>query len=164
MQFVSDSTLPGHPTATGDLRAASPTLTAQMLGYSGLIPFVGLSAVAWLADGALQMKAAQVLLAYGVTILSFLGAIHWGLALHNPADPPRWMLVWGVVPSLLAWIAQLWGEASGLWILATGLWACFAVDRRVYPRFGAEGWLRMRLALTVIASLSCSAVAMRIVR
>ena len=109
--------------------------------------------------GTQQAQALFALLAYGATILSFLGAIHWGLALHDPAEPPRWMLVWGVVPSLLAWGALLWGTPGGLWLLAVGLWACYAVDRKVYPRFGAQGWLGMRLALTTVASLCCLAAA-----
>jgi len=40
-------------------------------------------------------------------------------------------------------------------VLACLLWACFAVDRALYPRFRAEGWLPMRLALTLFASISC---------
>lgn len=114
--------------------------------------------------GTQQAQALFALLAYGATILSFLGAIHWGLALQEPAEPPRWMLVWGVVPSLLAWGALLWGTSGGLWLLAVGLWACYAVDRTVYPRFGVQGWLGMRLALTTVASLSCLAAALGLVR
>lgn len=141
-----------------------PPMFAQLLGYSGLIPFLGLSAAAWMVRGAWQAQLLYALLAYGATILSFLGAVHWGLALRDPAAPPRFLLLWGVVPSLLAWIALLWGAAGGLWILAVGLWACFAVDRTVYPRFKAEGWLGMRLALTVVASLSCIAAAVLPIR
>ena len=144
--------------------ASPPRWWAKLLGFSGLIPFVGLSAVSWMQGGILQAQALFALLAYGATILSFLGAIHWGLALRDPADPPRWMLVWGVVPSLVAWVALLWGAPGGLWLLAAGFWACFAIDRKVYPRFAVQGWLGMRLALTALASLSCLAAALGLMR
>lgn len=136
-----------------------PTPWALRLGYSGLLPFVALSAAAWKLTGTNQLQAQFALAAYGATIVSFLGAIHWGLALRNTESPDTGMLVWGVVPSLLAWVALLMGGSAGLWLLAGSLWACFAVDRRLYPRFGLRGWLGMRLALTVVASASCIAAA-----
>jgi hypothetical protein len=33
--------------------------------------------------------------------------------------------------------------------------ACYLVDRRTYPLFGAAAWLTLRFRLTVVASLSC---------
>lgn len=74
------------------------------------------------------------------------------------------MLAWGVVPSLLAWIALLWGSSVGLCLLVVGLWACWAVDRSVYPRLGLAGWLPMRLQLTAVASLSCVAAGLACLR
>ncbi len=109
----------------------------------------------WMLQDSRQAQAAFVLLAYGATILSFLGAIHWGLALRDPTDPPIAMLVWSVIPSLVAWAALVWGASGGLWLLAAGLWACWGVDRCVYPRLGLQGWLGMRLILTAVASVSC---------
>lgn len=109
----------------------------------------------WMVEDSRQGQAAFALLAYGATILSFLGAIHWGMALRDPTDPPVAMLVWSVMPSLVAWAALLWGANEGLWLLAAGLWACWAVDRSVYPRLGLQGWLAMRGILTAVASVSC---------
>ena len=125
------------------------------------MPFVGLAMATWLAEGSREAQAVFALLAYGATILSFLGAIHWGLALRDPGHPPAVMLVWGVLPSLVAWAALLWGDGPGLCLLAAGLWACWFVDRSVYPRFGLQGWLAIRLILTAIASLSCVGAAVR---
>ena len=131
-----------------------PSSAGWLLGYSGLVPFIGLSAASWLLDGQQQAQVLFALLAYGATILSFLGAIHWGLALREPLAPSAGLLVWGVAPSLLAWVALMIGSAGGLWLIAAGLWICFAVDRRVYPRFGLGDWLGLRLALTTLASLA----------
>ena len=136
-----------------------PSPTAVWLGYAGLLPFVGLAGTSlWL--GSLENgRFAEALLAYGASILSFMGAIHWGLALRNGTEPDSKLLLWGVVPSLLAWVALLVGTVPGLWLVVVGLWGCFALDRTVYPSFGLQGWLPMRLALTVVATLACAWVA-----
>jgi hypothetical protein len=65
------------------------------------------------------------------------------------------LLVWGVAPSLLAWASLLIVPGAGSLLLAATLWLCFLVDRRVYPRFGLQAWLRMRLVLTTVASAAC---------
>ena len=138
---------------------APPSKEGWILGYSGAVPFVFLGLVSWLAKGALKTNVLFALLAYGATILSFLGAIHWGLALRDAEAPPASLLAWGVIPSLLAWVALMVGSITGLWLIVIGLWICFAVDLRVYPRFGLRQWLGMRLALTAVASLACMAAA-----
>lgn len=137
----------------------SPTLVAQVLGYGGLVPFVGLGLAAWLLPLAYRATALTALLAYGASILSFLGAIHWGFTLRDRPVASTRLLVWGVVPSLSAWVALLLPPAPGLWLLTAGLWACFAVDRVVYRLVDVQAWLPMRLLLTLIASLSCAAAA-----
>lgn len=137
-----------------------PPRWGKFLGYSGLVPFVGLAMASWMLEDSRQPQAVFGLLAYGASILSFLGAIHWGLALRDPADPRVGMLAWGVVPSLVAWAALLWGASGGLGLVAAGLWACWIVDRSLYPQFGLQGWLSMRLILSTVASLSCLSAAL----
>lgn len=136
-----------------------PPLSAVWLGYAGLLPFVGLAGASlWLGPSE-NGKLTHALLAYGASILSFMGAIHWGLTMRNSAAPDSKPWLWGVVPSLLAWVALLVGTVPGLCLVSVGLWACFVADRTVYPRFGLQGWLPMRLALTVVATLACASVA-----
>jgi len=130
---------------------------AKALGYGGLVPFVGLALTLWMVDPAQRSFIGFALLGYGVTITSFLGAIHWGLVMRNPPEHSLAYLVWGVAPSLVAWTALLVGPSYGLLVIAGLLWACFAVDRVVYPRFQIQGWLPMRRALTWVASASCLA-------
>jgi hypothetical protein len=137
-----------------------PPRIAQWLGYGGLLPFVGLAgATLWFGPPE-STRVAAALLAYGASILSFIGAIHWGLAMRNGNNPnssaDSKLLLWGVVPSLLAWIAIVVGPVPGLWLVVLGLWACFAVDRSVYPRLGLRSWLPMRLVLTTVATLACA--------
>ncbi len=127
---------------------------AQLLGYAGLIPFVALAAMALVLTPSDQALAAFALRAYAVAIVSFLGAIHWGFAMRqSPAD--TLLFGWGVAPSLLGWMSLVVLPAFGSLLLAATLWLCFLVDRRVYPRYGLQEWLRMRLVLTAIASAAC---------
>lgn len=130
---------------------------AQWLGYAGLIPFIALAAIAVLANPAEQRLATFALRAYAVTIVSFLGAIHWGLAMRQ-AHPNKLLLWWGVAPSLVAWMSMLVEPMAGGFMLAATLWLCFLVDRRVYPTFRLQAWLTMRLVLTTVASASCVVV------
>ena len=139
---------------------AGPSLWARRLGSGGLIPFVGLAAALWAGWPADWPPASTALLGYGATIASFLGAIHWGLVMRGEREASAQhvpSLLWGVVPSLLGWVALLLGHAPGLLLIAALLWACFAVDRVLYPRFQLQAWLPMRWRLTLVASLSCLA-------
>lgn len=134
-----------------------PSFAARCLGFGGLIPFVGLAAALWLAPSASRPLAATALLGYGATICSFLGAIHWGLSMRDAPAPRVSSLLWGVIPSLLGWVAMLLGPAPGLLLIAATLCACFAVDRVAYPRERLAAWLPMRFQLTLVAGLSCLA-------
>jgi len=136
-----------------------PPRMAQWLGYGGLLPFVGLAGLClWFGPRSSPLLV-SALLAYGAGILSFLGAIHWGLAMRNRTTAEPRILLWGVLPSLVAWGALMAGAALGLWMVVAGLWICFAVDRKVYPGFDLRSWLPMRLVLTTVATLVCAGVA-----
>lgn len=143
---------------------AAPSPWAKRMGYGGLVPFVLLALGIWVVDPADRAFCASALLGYGAVIVSFLGAIHWGLAMRDACCQTPALLGWGVVPSLVAWMALLTSPALGLLLIAGLLWACFAVDRVIYPRFQAQGWLPMRLGLTLVASASCIAGAAGILR
>lgn len=136
------------------LQATLPPPWAQRMGYAGLVPFVALALGTWVLGPAHNGFSGFALLAYGATIASFLGAIHWGLAMRDASQQSLALLGWSVTPSLLAWVALLAGPFAGLVVIACLLWACMAVDRMVYPRYQLQGWLRMRLTLTLIASAS----------
>ncbi|AQS87352.1 hypothetical protein AA101099_3067 [Neoasaia chiangmaiensis NBRC 101099] len=146
-------------------------LLAIVLGLGGLIPFVGL-AVAILFAGTLGPvpRLGMAMLTYGGAILSFLGAVHWGLALEPPAimsgsgtqKLDRQRLLWGVVPSLWAWLALyagvVWHVRAGLALEIAGFLATIAVERAAYRR-GAlpPGYMMLRLVLTTVAVLCLGA-------
>ena len=132
----------------------------QILGFGGLIPFLALALASWVAPVVHQGEVLRALVAYAATIASFVGALHWGAAMHRADQHITPLLVWGVAPSLVAWLALLVRPVVGLLTLAGMLVVCFVVDRAVYPRLGLSAWLPMRLRLTTIAALSCLAAAL----
>ncbi len=129
--------------------------TIQRLGYAGLIPFVLLTLLMWLVHADLLPFVSIALAAYAAAIASFLGGIHWGLGFMKGEAAPRFHFFWGVVPSLLAWLALMMPAYAALPLLGLVLIACYAVDRKTYPAVGLSRWLPMRLQLTVVATLSC---------
>ena len=139
-----------------DFVTHKPSVWAQRLGYAGLIPFVLLAIGSWVADPEHRLAAGFALASYGAVIASFLGAIHWGLVVRDASGQSAALLGWGVVPSLLAWLALMCDPVVALWLITAVLWTCFAVDRVVYRRYQAQAWLPMRLALTLVASASCA--------
>jgi hypothetical protein len=133
-------------------RQAAPL--AVFLGYLALLPFVAAAAAVWLAPAAWRPTAAQGLLVYAAVVASFIGAIHWGLAFAQ-TTPAQGLWLWGVLPSIVVCGAALLPPQQGLWVQAAMLLACYAVDRRVYPREQVAQWLPMRLRLTAVATLCC---------
>ena len=125
------------------------------LGYAGLIPFVGLAGLMWLVEGDVHAFVAMALSAYAATIAAFLGGIHWGMGLPLDAPARRFHLVWGVVPSLVAWVALQMPAYASLPVLALLLAACYGVDRRSWDQWGWTDWLPLRARLSAVAVLSC---------
>ena len=129
-----------------------PSKFTQSIGYAGLIPFIGLSILSVLSFENLDDFYRTSLIAYGATIISFLGAIHWGLCMRESVQT-RILLLWGVTPSLIAWISLLLDTSYALAIQSLSLWMCLLVDFKLYPLYGLANWLRFRLTLTVISSI-----------
>jgi len=155
---VSDPPLPSAapPPTAGDARDAAPGRLALVLGYTGLLPFVAGAWVLWQNEPGWRVLAGTAMVAYAVAIASFLGGLHWGLAMRGAARAGT-HLVWGVVPALLAWLAALMPQAQALAALAGLLALCAVADRALLPAAGAAGWLRLRLRLTSGAVLCCLA-------
>ncbi|MEN9627229.1 MAG: hypothetical protein RJA10_455 [Pseudomonadota bacterium] len=127
---------------------------ALRMGYAGLLPFVTGALLVWLVREEAHPYVTLGLSAYAAVIVSFLGGIHWGLAMRQVQPPPA-LLVWGVVPSFPAWVAVMMPPSAGLVIHGLTLLVCYAVDRRVYPSQGVGHWLTLRFRLSAVAALSC---------
>ncbi|MBX2868540.1 MAG: DUF3429 domain-containing protein [Acidiferrobacterales bacterium] len=128
---------------------------ALILGLAGLIPFVGLAIFSISVDGLIRSEVIFALIAYGAVILSFLGGVHWGVALGLPEHLNWPRLIVSVVPSLLGWTALLIADYQAMTLLILSLIAMLVVDiaaarRAVFPRW----YLRLRWILTAVACVS----------
>jgi hypothetical protein len=140
-------------------------LTAILLGLAGLIPVIGCAGGALVLQGDKAASYLYALVAYAAVILSFLGAVHWGLALVlNPALPGHRMLVarrlaGSVIPSLLGWAALLLHQAMGattaLIVLIVGFAATLSVERGIARAGGLpRGYMRLRWTLSTVVLLT----------
>jgi hypothetical protein len=143
----------GEATPHAAAAARGPSPLALRLGYAGLVPFVLGALLIWVVLPEAHPYVTLALSAYAAVIISFLGGIHWGLAMRQ--DTPAASLMWGVVPSLLAWTAVMMVPASGLVIQGLVLLICYFADRRLYPAQGVAAWLVLRFRLSAVAALSC---------
>ena len=127
---------------------------AVVLGAAGLIPFVA-GAVAFHLDGAIADALRTIFIPYGVIILSFTGAIHFGLAM-GPGEPGRIMsramqFIFSVAPALWA-LATIYfaPDRAGL-LLSLGFGLVLAFDMRAVRDGAAPRWYpRLRVPLTVV--------------
>ena len=109
----------------------------------------------WLINPELLPFVSIALGGYAAAIVSFLGGVHWGIGFMKGDAAPRFHFIWGVVPSLLAWLALMMPAPGALPLLGLVIVVCYLVDRRTYPAAGLANWLPLRLRLTVVAALSC---------
>ncbi len=165
-----------EPPADDDSR-----LVATLLGAGGLAPFVAFAAASWIEPSVLgEFLAGKVfgpapsvagqiqhmLSVYAVAILSFVGAVHWGLALAGAAAQgrPAWVsLVWSVLPSLYGWIVvSLIELPRAFGWLAAGFAVAWVADRIIYARtLAVPAWfIALRTVLTGV--VVCSLVAAQI--
>lgn len=132
--------------------AADPR--AKRLGYAGLAPFLLGAILVWAVDAKAQSYVALGMSAYAGVIVSFLGAIHWGLGMRQTHPAPK-LFTWGIVPALVAWVAVVMPPDAGLIVHGVMLIVCYAVDRKVYPAEGVAAWLKLRFRLSALAALCC---------
>jgi hypothetical protein len=65
---------------------------------------IGFSNMPLLTAGS-QRGVRQRFLAYSATILSFIGAVHWGIAMAAPAPPHPSRYAVSILPAIVAWKA-----------------------------------------------------------
>ena len=121
------------------------------LGYLGLLPFVA-GAVAALLSNELASVALQAFVLYSLAILSFMGGVHWGLALISGTRQSARLLI-SVIPVVAAWICLMTLPAHlTLAVLGGGFIAQWFVDRPIFDELPIPAWyleMRPRLAYVV---------------
>lgn len=129
--------------------------SARLLGYCGLLPQMAAIGTTLTGGPELYWTAMAVAYGYAAFIFSFLGGVWWGLGLAI-AQPPRWIFVAAVMPSLIAlatylpWVLGWDWPRPSLMILAVALIASPLVDRLIVRgREGLGGWLKLRWHLSL---------------
>jgi hypothetical protein len=146
-------------------------LLAVALGLGGLIPFVAIAAGILLFPSDVPVpRLVQAVIAYGAVILSFLGAVHWGLALADDrlavpghARTLRLRLALGVLPALVGWAALLIPMVASpllaLVVLLIGfVLTVLAEARATRDGLMPPGYMRLRWLLTAVVMLCLLAI------
>lgn len=139
-------------------------LIVRVMGYAGLVPFVGLALSVQFAESPNDLIALESLIAYAAVITSFLGALHWGACFKTIGQNTRnrWLdrsvWIWGVIPALVSWLSIHIYIPLALLLLAATLIVQRAIDQNTYYLYFeneeiAKSFLRMRTHLTVVASI-----------
>lgn len=127
-----------------------------LLGYGGLIPFIGLGILSNVEPQHAMMYRGALLL-YGAVILSFVGAVHWGIALVDPRLSDRARnaaYLFSVIPALIGWITYIFAPVSAVLVLVLGFILQYWFDLKSAQTIQWPGWyLPLRLRLTVVASV-----------
>lgn len=150
-------------------------LLAVILGIGGLIPLLasGVGALAWPASSDWSTRALLALVGCSAVILSFLGAVHWGLALAG--DAPRGVvqsratlharLSLGVVPAAIGWAALLVTfiglPTAALAVLDAGFIAVIIAEAQANRRgLLPPGYIWLRWALSIVVIVTLTSVAL----
>ena len=107
---------------------------------------------------------------YAAVILSFLGAIHWGVVIalseKLSENESNTMLIYSVIPSLLAWFSFLLNLQHTLFFLALLILVTYFFDylllfKKLETGISQE-FAKLRLHLTLIVSLLLFVIAINL--
>ena len=137
--------------------ASSPDIP-RFLGWAGLVPF-GLAALG--THSGIDTLVPYGFLggtAYGAVILSFLGAVHWGLAMQDDRSP--YWYVWSITPALFGFASLLLLDVETRVATLIPLFAlAWSVDRKAANHGLIPNWyMRLRSKLTAGAVISLAAM------
>ena len=130
----------------------------SFLGWAGLVPF-GLAALGTHSGiEALVLYGFLGGTAYGAVILSFLGGVHWGLAMQDDRSP--YWYVWSITPALFGFASLLLSDVEMRIVALIPLFVlAWSVDRQAANHGLIPNWyLRLRSMLTAGAVISLAAM------
>lgn len=131
-----------------------------MLTVAGSAPIVVMGVAASMRFFDNTPIIVHSLLSYAAVILSFLGGIHWGMAVAHYGHNKRvanWLITESVVPAIIAWIAVLNApmhiQLLILTLLFTFVWGIDSIlfNRNIIPQWFFE--IRCIITPVVVVSL-----------
>ena len=151
--FSTSDLKPTSNTMSNNMPNNSPGITPYLLGIFGLVPFVASSVGIFYFPSSLnQLLNLQAL--YGCSILSFLGAVHWGIAMNSPNSSKRYIV--SVLPALLGFSSCLIPHVPvTLIVQGIGFLGLYGYERKLYKANLIPKWyIRLRFGLTAIVLIS----------
>jgi hypothetical protein len=134
---------------------------AEAAGYAGLLPFLGaLLGVGLLPTFEQRDLAQRLALGYGATILSFVGAVHWGLAVAGRWAWSPGVVVGSTLPAVVATLALLVGGQRGLGLLVVGFGLFWVYEHRQQGARLPPAYLSLRRSLSLAV---CSLLALTMI-
>lgn len=129
-----------------------------LLGYLGLIPFAVSGLLVWVPE--YQLYAVQSITIYAAVIVTFIGGVHWGLAMQasktsNDRDDQliRNQLIFSVAPSLIAWLAVVVAQSYSLIIIALCFVTFWYIEKTIFSKALENWYTKLRNHLTLVATL-----------
>lgn len=129
--------------------------THQLLGYAGLIPFIGLALLNILGS---YPDSSEWLLSYAALIFSFLGGLLWLVSMQY--ELPRHVPMVSVGLMLWAWCWLLWPTFNWFWLAAWSFLGLWLYEKFYLASVYSPAFLRIRAHLSLIAALSLISAAL----
>ncbi|MCX4190462.1 DUF3429 domain-containing protein [Methylophaga sp. OBS3] len=127
----------------------------QLLGYAGLIPFVGLAIISMTG---IYPNSSEWLLTYAALILSFLGGLLWVITMQY--ELPKHVPFVSVGLMLWAWCWLLWPTLNWFWLAAWSFLGLWLYEKYYISMVYSAEFIRLRGQLSLIAALSLMATAL----
>ena len=142
------------------LNNKSNIILPQVLGYCGLIPFI-FSIICIIFIPSKSIFFINISFSYGAIILTFVGAIYWGIAIKNSTKKGKvkdvnLMYIWSIIPSLLSVSFFYFSNDYRYLIIIFGYIICQLVDEYFFFLNKTSIWfikLRRKLSLIVVTTL-----------
>ena len=139
-----------HLSRSSDYPAALDP-AARWAGYMGVLPFaLSLALTALGSSRDLALLGLQIAIAWGASILSFIGAVHFGLALAGRLSWSATTVIVSVLPSVIGAGAILVGGERGMAILVVGFSLFWLFEHRAYRDVLPPEYLDLRRVLTLL--------------
>ena len=138
-----------------------------LLGYAGLLPFAILFFYLYYEKPFFILTNLPVsiwLATYAAIVLSFLGAVSWGvaIAMQEQLDDKKIsrLFIYAVIPSILAWLALLLPIQIALFTLSGLIVFAYIADSLIlFPTINSQySFLRLHLSIAVSLILLLSAI------
>ena len=139
-----------------------------IVGFVGLFGFFAFPLAMAFGSPTLAINAYLQLIHFGVLILTFVGAVHWGLAINaksqNIAAPPWWYPA-STLPMVLGWLTlALVSPTTKILLLMVGFFGAFMLDVSASARGYAPLWYKNFRKFLTIGVLIALVVALWAIR